>query len=221
MTEFANYIPRDLPGQSVIEGQYVRLEPLNWDKHGTELAGHITGKDTSDLWTHIPFGPFDDLSGLQAVVCYVADQFKWEVMAIIRKRDNMVVGMASFMRIRPEHGSAEIGCVLFSKELQRTVEATETVYLFGSHLFDALGYRRYEWKCDNGNLASKRAALRFGFKSEGLFKNDLIVKQKNRDTAWFAMTDTDWPTIKTAYTLWLSQDNFDEQGQQKMRLEIL
>lgn len=218
MNQFASYIPRDVPGKSAISGQYVSLEPLDWAKHGTELAKHITGPQNIGLWTHIPFGPFDDLSGLQAVVSYVAEQFKWETLAILRKRDNAVVGMASFMRIRPEHGSAEIGCVLFSKELQQTVEATETVFLFGKHLFDDLGYRRYEWKCDNKNTASKRAALRFGFRYEGLFRNDLIVKQKNRDTAWFAMTDADWPKVRTAYEKWLSTDNFDEVGKQKTRL---
>ena len=210
----ANYTPRSMPGRTVLTGHHVRLEPMDWNKHGIELAEAITGTINTDLWTYIPFGPFEDLTGLQNVMVYVAGQFAWETMAIIRQFDNKVVGTASYMRIRKVHGSAELGCIIFSKVLQRTPAATEAIYLMSAHLFDDLGYRRNEWKCDNGNTGSKRAAKRFAFQYEGLFRNDLIVKGRNRDTAWFAMTDDDWPNIKAAYQAWLSEDNFDKHRRQ-------
>ena len=122
------------------------------------------------------------------------------------------------MRIRPAQGSAEIGCVIFGHALKRTAAATEVVYLTASYLFDWLGYRRYEWKCNNENEASKRAAERFGFRFEGIFRNDMVVKGKNRDTAWFAMTDEDWQTLKPSYEAWLAPENFDAEGNQKTRL---
>ena len=127
--------------------------------------------------------------------------------------------MAGYMRIREKHGSAEIGCVAFGRDLRRSPEATEAMSLMASHIFDELGYRRYEWKCHNGNAASRRAAKRFGFKFEGVFRNDMVVRGKNRDTAWFAMTDEDWPANKSAFEAWLSPSNFDAAGQQKKKLE--
>lgn len=218
MSDLNNYAPRKLPGKCILLGEYVRLEPLDWDRHGEQLANHITGEENVDLWTYMPIGPFDNLDGLQSVMQYVSDQLKWETMAIIRKQDNQVVGMASFMRMRPEHGSAEIGCVTYGEVLKRSIEATETMYLLAAHLFEDLHYRRYEWKCDNCNDASKRAALRLGFQFEGVFRNDMVMKQKNRDTAWFSMTNEDWPNIKAAFKTWLTAENFNKDGSQKTTL---
>jgi RimJ/RimL family protein N-acetyltransferase len=118
------------------------------------------------------------------------------------------------------HGSVEVGCVAFGDALKRTREATEAMYLMAAHVFDELGYRRYEWKCNNGNAASKCAAKRFGFIYEGVFRNDMVVRGENRDTAWFAMTDGDWPQIKAGFEAWLASDNFDAGGQQKTKLTI-
>lgn len=218
MTNLTQYSPRPIPGKSILTGSYVRLEPMDWDTHGTDLADTVTGEGNDDLWSYIAFGPFDNLDGLRNVMAYVAEQLGWQTMAIVRRSDNKTVGTASYMRIRPEHGSAELGCIMFSKELQRTAAATEAIYLMSSHLFDDLGYRRNEWKCDNSNNASKRAAARFGFLYEGIFRNDLVVKGRNRDTAWFAMTDDDWPSIKAGFQKWLSPDNFDADGEQKKSL---
>ena len=125
------------------------------------------------------------------------------------------------MRLRPEYGSAEIGCVIFGDKLQKTRAATETLYLFAKHVFEDLGYRRFEWKCDNGNVASKRAAERFGFKFEGIFRNDMIVKGRNRDTAWYAMTDDDWTAVKARFETWLSPENFGFNSLQKKALSDL
>jgi RimJ/RimL family protein N-acetyltransferase len=118
------------------------------------------------------------------------------------------------MRLRPEHGSVEIGCVVFGKALQKTRGATEAIYLMAKHAFSDLGYRRFEWKCDNDNADSKNAALRFGFEFEGVFRNDMVMKGRNRDTAWFSIIDTDWPIVKAGFETWLSAQNFDENGRQ-------
>ncbi len=214
MIKLENYLPRPLPGKASLQGKLVRLEPIDWNKHGEQLAKCITGEHNADLWTYMPIGPFDNLDGLKALMQYVGEQLKWETMAITRLADDQVVGMVSFMRIRPEHGSAEIGCVVYSETLKKSIEATETMFLLATHLFDDLNYRRYEWKCDNNNTASKRAALRLGFKYEGMFRNDMVMKQRNRDTAWFAITDGDWPSIKAGFKTWLAIDNFTPDGTQ-------
>ena len=129
-----------------------------------------------------------------------------------------MLGMASYMRIRPEHGSAEVGFVCFSKAMQRTPAATEAMYLMARHLFDDLGYRRYEWKCDNANEKSRRAAERLGFAFEGVFRQDMVMKGRNRDTAWYSMLDTEWPAAKAAFEAWLAPENFDGEGRQRNKL---
>jgi RimJ/RimL family protein N-acetyltransferase len=129
--------------------------------------------------------------------------------------------MASYMRIRPEAGSAEVGSVVFSKALQRTAAATEAIFLMARHLFEDRGYRRFEWKCDNQNAASVRAARRFGFTAEGVFRQDMVVKGRNRDTAWFSILDGEWPRIRSAFEQWLAPENFDPAGQQRRSLAAI
>lgn len=219
MTDLSKFIPCKTPGQVTLKGRYVTLEPLDWDSHGAELESAIFGDDNADLWTYVPLGPFPDPSAAQAVISYVGGQRNWQTLTIIPKETDKAAGMASYMRLRPEYGSAEIGCVIFGESLQKTRAATETLYLFARHVFDDLGYRRFEWKCDNGNEASKRAAERFGFQFEGIFRNDMIVKGRNRDTAWYSMTNQDWPTVKTGFETWLDPENFNEMGRQKRALK--
>jgi len=219
MSDFTGFIPRPRPGKSIIKGNYIDLEPLNWGTHGPELASYVAGKGNADLWTFVPIGPFDDLAALQAVMSYAGQQFGWEIMAIKSKARGKVLGTASYMRIREMHGSAEVGCVVFGKPLQKTCEATEVIYFMAKHVFEDLGYRRFEWKCHNGNDASKRAAERFGFTFEGVFRNDMVMKGANRDTAWFSMIDTEWPRLKAAYEAWFSLKNFDANGRQKKALK--
>ena len=220
MSDLTGFIPRPRPGKSVIQGDYIDLEPLNWDVHGPELASHVAGAVNTELWTFVPIGPFDDLAALQAVMGYAGEQFGWEIMAVKSKISDIVLGTASYMRIREMHGGAEVGCVVFGKPLQKTREATEVIYLMAKHVFEDLGYRRFEWKCHNGNDASKRAAERFGFTFEGVFRNDMVMKGKNRDTAWFSMIDSEWPKIKAAFESWLHQNNFDDSGRQKQALKV-
>ena len=142
--------------------------------------------------------------------------------SVIRvKESGTLEGMVSYMRARPEHGSVEIGCVAFGHRLQRTAAATEAVYLMAKHAFDDLGYRRFEWKCDNTNEASKRAALRFGFTYEGLFRQDMVRKGANRDTAWFSIIDKEWPKVRTGFERWLDPANFSATGLQIRPLTYL
>lgn len=214
-----NWSPRERPGQWPLTGARVVLEPLDWDIHLKGLYDAVAAPDVADIWTYMPIGPFESQKQFKKIFAFVAADAGWEVMVIRRANGGDVLGMASYMRLRQTHGSAEIGCVAFGPELKRSAEATEAMSLMAAHLFDELGYRRYEWKCHNDNAASKRAAERFGFRFEGVFRNDMVVKGKNRDTAWFAMTDEDWPAIKAAFKAWLAPKNFDAAGQQKKRLE--
>lgn len=214
-----NWTPKERPKPGVLQGQYTRLELLDWQAHGDGLYAAVCGEENDDLWTYMPIGPFADREIFEQIFEFVRGRFDWETMVIRDHASGVTLGMASYMRIRPEHGSAEVGCVTFGPALKRTRQATEAMYLMAQHVFEDLGYRRYEWKCDNGNDASKRAAHRFGFAFEGVFRNDMIVKGRNRDTAWFAMTDGDWPELGVAFQAWLDPQNFDNAGQQVKRLE--
>jgi len=214
-----NWQPCKQPGQWPLAGTRIVLEPLNWDEHGEGLFAAVAGAGNDAVWDYMPIGPFTDLAAFKQTFAHICDQFGWGAMVFKRASDSRIVGMASYMRIREAHGSVEVGCVAFGDALKRTVEATEAMYLMAAHVFDELGYRRYEWKCHNENKASKRAATRFGFAFEGIFRNDMVLDGKNRDTAWYAMTDAGWPSVKTGYERWLAVDNFDAGGQQKQKLE--
>lgn len=218
MNDLANYAKREQPGTIALIGASVRVVPLEWDKHGKDLAAAICGPERADLWRYMPFTPMSDLVELQAHMDYAAQKFTWIPMAIVTSADTRAVGMASYMRLRPEHGSCEVGCIAFGHTLQRTRAATEAMFLMARHVFDDLGYRRYEWKCDDDNAPSKRAAERYGFVYEGLFRQDLIVKGRNRDTAWFSITDAEWPRVKAGFEAWLADDNFDRDGHQRRSL---
>ena len=137
---------------------------------------------------------------------------------LVRAADERPLGVASYLRITPEHGAIEIGHIWFGEPLQRTTAATEAIYLLARHAFDELGYRRLEWKCNALNDASRRAAERFGFGFEGVFRNHMVVKGRNRDTAWYAIVDRDWPRVRGAFEAWLAPENFDGEGRQRRRL---
>ncbi len=215
----SNWESCERPGGTVLTGQHVRLEPLDWDKHGAGLFDAVAGTGSESIWTYMPIGPFTDLNGFRRVFGAAHDRGGWQTLVICSTAAAQVLGMASYMRIREAHGSCEVGAVAFSHALQRTPEASEAMYLMARHVFEDLGYRRYEWKCHNENQRSKRAAARFGFQFEGVFRNDMVIKGKNRDTAWFAMTDDDWPKVKAGFETWLAADNFAVDGQQIKRLE--
>lgn len=218
MTDLSGWTRRATPGAEVLAGRRVRLEPLDPTQHGAGLFAAVGGSANADIWTWVPDGPFPTLEAMQEFLAWGTDKASWRTMVIRAAASGDILGMASYMRIREAHGSAEIGCVAFGARLKRTAEATEALALMARHIFD-LGYRRYEWKCNNENLASKRAAERFGFLYEGLFRNDMVTKGRSRDTAWYSITDAEWPALDQALGHWLSDDNFAKDGTQKRTLE--
>ncbi len=217
----SDWTPCERPGQWPLQGPRIVLEPLDWARHAGGLFRAIAGPENITLWEYMPIGPFDREEDFCRTFEAVRANLNWETLVIKRLHDRRVLGMASYMRIREIHGSVEVGCVAFGDELKRSIEATEAMSLMAHHVFVELGYRRYEWKCHNGNAASKRAAERLGFAFEGVFRNDMVVNGKNRDTAWFAMTDDDWPNIGAGFEDWLDAGNFDTDGQQKQSLKAL
>ncbi|HEB91129.1 MAG TPA: N-acetyltransferase [Deltaproteobacteria bacterium] len=206
------------PGGSELRGSKTALQPLDWKRHGPSLFANVAGEPNADLWRYIPFGPFPEREGFEAVFEAIRAGAGWETMVVVDLETAEARGMASYMEIREAHGVVEIGCVVFGHGMQRTFASTEALYLMARHVFDDLGYRRYEWKCDDANEASKRAARRFGFEFEGVFRNHQIVKGRNRDTAWFSIIDREWPDRRRALESWLAPDNFDESGHQKHSL---
>ncbi len=209
------------PDGRELVGRYAKLSLINFESDIEALFDAIAGKGNADLWQYIPMPVPNNAEELRHALVFVKEKLGWATQVIRSQSNNAVLGMASYMRIRPEHGSAEVGCVIFSKKLQRTPIATEAIYLMGKHLFDDLGYRRFEWKCNNANEASKKAAIRFGFTFEGIFRNDMVVKGENRDTAWYSMIDNEWPWVKAGFDRWLSPANFDDDGLQRHRLIAL
>ncbi len=212
----ADWIAPPYPPHSVMAGRYVRVEPLS-HAHIPELwEAHA---DAPEVWEYIPVGPFADEAALGAWVDQVrisTDPMQFAV----RMEDGRMGGTLSLLRIKPSAGSIEVGYIVFTPRLQRTREATEAIYLTIKWAFEA-GYRRFEWKCDAANIASRRAALRFGLSYEGIFRQAAVVKGRNRDTAWFAAIDHEWPVLQNAFETWLDPSNFDETGQQKQRLADL
>ncbi|MEQ8507389.1 MAG: GNAT family protein [Rhodospirillaceae bacterium] len=217
--DLSTWTPRARPGSVPLTGETVRLEPLDWATHEAGLYAAVGGEGNAALWAHMPVGPFLNADLFPSEFERQRVSSGWESMVIVDVTTNMISGMFSFMRLREAHGSVEIGCVVFGWALQRTKQATEALYLMARHVFDDLGYRRYEWKCDDQNAASVRAARRFGFVYEGTFRNDMVVKGHNRDTAWFSITDGEWLRVKAGLEAWLSPRNFDGNGNQFKTLE--
>jgi RimJ/RimL family protein N-acetyltransferase len=216
-----DWTPRQQPNPLTLDGRLVRLERLNWYKHTQELFDALGGEANAELWRFMPIGPYLDPKTFAEEFDRSRVNGGWNTCAIRVKESGKVEGMLSYMRMRPEHGSVEIGCVAFGHCLQRTAAATEAVYLMAQHAFDDLGYRRVEWKCDNANEASKRAALRFGFTYEGLFRQDMVRKGANRDTAWYSIIDKEWPKVRTGFDRWLDPANFGPKGEQIRPLTYL
>lgn len=213
-----NWTAPPAPTGDILQGKYARLEPLSAEKHAALLFRAYNGHDA--LWDYMPYGPFASASQYHRWVRdTVADKGHF-FYAIKNLETGKYGGVASYLRIAPEAGSIEVGNINFSPELQRTRAATETMSLMMEWAFDA-GYRRYEWKCNALNGPSRVAAQRLGFSYEGVFRQALVVKGRNRDTAWFAAIDREWPALREAYKAWLSPANFDPNGQQLERLSNL
>ena len=212
--------PRPRPARKPLEGSYCRLEPLDPVRHGDQLFEACMASGAEERFRYLFDVPQDraSFSGWLAKAASTDDPL---FFAVLDKASRRCEGRQSLMRIVPEHGVIEVGSILWGPAIARTRVATEAFFLFAQYAFDELGYRRFEWKCDARNEPSLRAARRFGFTPEGIFRQHMVVKAENRDTAWFAMLNADWPSIRSAFARWLDPRNFDDRGQQKVRLEDL
>ncbi len=208
-------LPCPRPARVVLEGRYARLEPVAPAHAEGLLAASVDAKSFDYLFDVPPKGPGD----MRAWVAKNAAAEDLVVHAVVDKATGIAGGRQSFMRIVPEHGVIEIGNILWGPAIARTRVATEALYLAAQHVFEDLGYRRFEWKCNNLNEPSKAAAKRFGFAFEGVFRQHMWAKGANRDTAWFAMIDQDWPRLRAAYGRWLEPQNFDAAGRQRAKLQ--
>ncbi|KAI1389719.1 putative acetyltransferase, GNAT family [Hypoxylon trugodes] len=213
-----------------LTGRHVTLVGLS-EEHADSLHPHLSGPENAHLWDYMLEGPFDDIDTFRASLKSKETIQDPTFYAILSNDQNTgesgndakgkAVGIAAYLRIEPNHRSIEVGCLMYTSQLQRTPAATETMYLMLRHAFEDLGYRRYEWKCNSLNAPSRRAALRLGFTFEGIFRKHLIIRGLNRDTAWFSIVDDEWPYIKKALEAWLDPSNFDSEGKQKKKLEEL
>ena len=195
------------------------VEPLDIDRHAADLhAANLEAGDHS-RWTYLSAGGFDDLEAYRAWLQSMAGTDDPIFHAIIDAVTGRAVGVAAYLRIDPGNGVIEVGHINYSPRLQRTRAATEAMYLMMLRAFDELGYRRYEWKCDSLNAASRAAATRLGFTFEGVFRQAIVYKGRNRDTAWFSIVDREWPALRAGFERWLDPTNFDGSGRQIRRLE--
>ena len=221
MGDLSSWTPWPRPARQVLEGRYARLEPLDPAQHGDMLFEAGSGPAADELWRYLWDGPYPDRAAFETWLTRAAATEDPLVYAVRDTKSGRVGGRLAFLRIDEAHGVIETGHILFGPRLARTRAATEAIYLQARHVFDDLGYRRFEWKCDNANEPSIRAALRFGFTFEGVFRQHMVVKGRNRDTAWFAMLDRDWPAVKEAFERWLAPENFDGEGRQRLTLSAL
>ena len=206
------------PGRSAIAGERCTLQPLAIDRHAADLYDAISDDTDGALWTYLSYGPF---SSLEEYTAWLGEQAASDdplFYAIVENAEGCALGVAALLRIEPEAGVIEVGHIALSPRLQKTATATEAMYLLMAHAFDGLGYRRYEWKCDALNGASRRAALRLGFSFDGIFRQATVYKGRNRDTAWYSMLDRDWPAVRQGFLQWLDPGNFDDDGRQQSSL---
>ncbi len=205
------------PSPVELEGRYVALSPLRL-AHAAALWESLQHSDTHHLWDYLFDGPFDNEQSFADAIEQKSVSQDPFYFAILDADTRKALGYAAYMRIEPKHRVIEVGSILYTPALQRTVAATEAMYLMARHAFEDLGYRRYEWKCNALNAPSRRAALRLGFTFEGIFRQHMIVKDRNRDTAWFSMLDAEWHARRIEFERWLHPSNFDADGNQLTRL---
>lgn len=213
----ADWVSPPLPEREPMLGRFCRLEPLDVDRHAADLHAANALDAEQRMWTYLPYGPFGSFEHYAAWLRAASESSDPLYFAIVSSQHARPVGVASFLRIAPASGSIEVGHLAYSPLLQQTSAATEAMFLMMRWAFE-LGYRRYEWKCDSLNAASRAAALRLGFTFEGVFRQATVYKGRNRDTAWYSIIDCEWPALQAAYLRWLAPENFDAQARQRVRL---
>jgi RimJ/RimL family protein N-acetyltransferase len=216
-----DWTQRPRPPRTPVEGRFAAIEPIDPDRHAADLHAANAVDGEGRMWTYMAYGPFASAAEYRRWMesaCLGDDPL---FHAIRDLRTGRAAGVASYLRIDPPVGVIEVGHIALAPALQKTVAATEAMFLMMARVFDELGYRRYEWKCDALNAPSRRAAERLGFSFEGVFRQATIYKNRNRDTAWYAVIDRDWPALKRAYERWLAPENFDAQGRQRVSLASL
>jgi RimJ/RimL family protein N-acetyltransferase len=216
-----DWTARSAPPRTAMEGRFCRLEALDPARHARDLFAANQRDAEGRNWTYLFVGPFADFESYRAWLEQVAEADDPLFHTIIDLKTEKAVGVATFMRVDRANGVIEVGNINYSPLLQRTPAATEAMFLMMARVFDELGYRRYEWKCDSLNAPSRAAALRLGFQFEGIFRQAVIYKSRNRDTAWFSMIDGEWPALKRAYEQWLAPGNFGAEGRQRRKLTDL
>lgn len=209
------------PPRAAMEGRYARLEPLDPDRHGDDLFAAVTGPEADRLHLWLPEPPPPSRAAFRDWLVAKAALSDPLYFAVIDRATGRVAGRQTLMDIQLAHGTAEIGHILWGPAMAGTRLATEAFFLQADLAMTGLAYRRYQWKCNARNEPSRRAALRFGFRFEGVFRNHMVVKGQNRDTAWYSITDAEWPALRAGYLAWLSPENFDAEGRQRRRLEEL
>ncbi len=219
MSDLDNWTPTDMLTRETIEGRYVRLEPLDAGRHGDGLYEASIGPEADARFRWLSEYPPTSREEFARWLDKAEASADPLYFVVIDQASGTVVGRLTFMNNHANNGDVELGNVYWGTKLMRTPGATEAVFLVARHVFDRMGYRRLTWKCNNDNEPSKRAALRFGFRPEGVFRQHMIVKGLNRDTAWFSIIDSEWPPIRDAFEAWLDPANFDAGGAQKKKLE--
>ena len=217
--EVPGWTARPRPPRTPMAGRLVRLEPLDSGKHAADLFAANRLDTAGRNWTYLGNDPFERLEDYRAWAEASAKSEDPLFHTIVDLTTGKAVGVASYLRIDPANGVIEVGHINYSPLLQRHPGATEAMFLMMRRAFDELGYRRYEWKCDSRNAPSRAAALRLGFTYEGLFRQAIVTKGRNRDTAWYSIIDKEWPALRSAYEAWLASTNFNDAGQQKRRLQ--
>jgi len=216
--DLSNWRGAPRPERAVLEGRYARLEPLAPERHGEGLLASALQPGAENRFRYLFEEPPADAASLSPWLARASASDDPLFFAVIDRATGQAEGRQALMRIDTAHGVIEIGSILWGPAIARTRIATEAFYLFASYAFDTLGYRRFEWKCNDLNEPSKRAALRFGFTFEGVFRQHMVVKGANRNTAWFSILDSEWPRLADAYRVWLAPENFDSEGRQKRKL---
>ena len=209
------------PRRVNFEGRTISLVPLDAHEHLESLWASTGGPQNEHLWTYMFEHSFQNRASFEANLQRKEESDDPLYYTIIETKSGDAVGWAAYMRMEPLHRVIEVGSIMYSPRLQRTIGATEAMYIMAKHAFEDMNYRRYEWKCDALNMPSRRAALRLGFTYEGLFRQHMVVKGRNRDTAWYSMLDSEWPSRKRAFEQWLDPANFDDKGRQRVSLSEL